>query len=173
MYQRLESYEDALNNISFTLPKGQHVLKFDDYLLKYMLEWETAKSETLLDVEKLASPFRYKLVLTEGQEKREKPVDLPETFNYLLGLHVKTRRAYDDGGRRYLVYRGTVDHKDVVVIWRETEGWKKKALERDKKFVAEQKLADGADEVFVNGDSFIPKAKALDPVFKHRMFGRV
>ena len=34
----------------------------------------------------------------------------------------------------------------------------------------EQKLTDGADEVFVNGDSFIPNAKALDPVFKGRMF---
>jgi adenine-specific DNA-methyltransferase len=27
-----------------------------------------------------------------------------------------------------------------------------------------------ADGVFVNGDSFIPNAKALDPVFKARMF---
>ncbi len=28
-------------------------------------------------------------------------------------------------------------------------------------------------EVFVNGDSFIPNAKALVPVFKARMFGDV
>ena len=45
--------------------------------------------------------------------------------------------------------------------------------ERDKKFVAEQRLTEGADEVFVNGDSFIPKAKALRPVFKARMFAGV
>jgi len=31
----------------------------------------------------------------------------------------------------------------------------------------------GADEVFVNGDSFIPDAKALEPVFKARMFSEV
>jgi uncharacterized DUF497 family protein len=30
-----------------------------------------------------------------------------------------------------------------------------------------------ADEVFVNGDSFIPNAKALEPVFKARMFVEV
>jgi adenine-specific DNA-methyltransferase len=36
--------------------------------------------------------------------------------------------------------------------------------------VAEQKLTEGADEVFVNGDSFIRNAKALEPVFKARMF---
>jgi hypothetical protein len=47
------------------------------------------------------------------------------------------------------------------------------ALERDKKFVAEQKLTQGADEVFVNGDSFIRNAKALEPVFKARMFAEV
>jgi len=62
---------------------------------------------------------------------------------------------------------------DPPFIWRETEGWQKADLERDKKFVAERKLAKGADEVFVNGDSFIPNAKALEPVFKARMFAEV
>jgi len=172
-YVRLESYEDALNNIAFTLPKSQKTLEFDDYLLKYVLQWETKESETLLNVEKLARPFTYTLHIAAGQETRKKTVDIPETFNYLLGLNIRTRKVYDNDGRRYLVYRGEIDHRDVVVIWRETEGWGKKDLERDKKFVAEQKLAEGADEVFVNGDSFIPKARALEPVFKNRMFSAV
>ncbi len=39
--------------------------------------------------------------------------------------------------------------------------------------MTEQELTEGADPdgVFVNGDSFIPKAKALEGVFKSRMFG--
>ena len=78
-----------------------------------------------------------------------------------------------DHGRRYLVYRGRIDHWEVAVIWRETEGWKEADLTRDKKFVADRKLTEGADEVFVNGDSFIPNAKALEPVFKARMFAPV
>jgi len=173
-YQHIEDYEDALNNISFGDEKGQtKLMQFDDYLLNYMLEFETKGSETFLNIEKLASPFSYKLVLQEGQETKEREVDLPETFNYLLGLHVKTRKVLYDNGKKYLVYRGTVDHKEVVVIWRETKGWGKKDYERDKKFVAEKKLTEGTDEVFVNGDSFIPKAKALDPVFKRRMFAGV
>ena len=69
--------------------------------------------------------------------------------------------------------RSRIDHRQIVVIWRETDGWQKADLERDKKFVAEQKLTEGADEVFVNGDSFIPNAKALEPVFKARMFDGV
>ncbi len=172
-YIRLESYEDALNNIEFDETSGQQALKFDDYLLKYMLKWETRKSETLLNVEQLSKPFSYKLYIHSDGQTREKVVDIPETFNYLLGLHVSTRKVCDDEGRRYLVYRGHIDHRRISVIWRETDGWTKEDLERDKKFVAEQKLTEGADEVFVNGDSFIPKAKALEPVFKARMFAPV
>ena len=73
-------------------------------------------------------------------------------------------------GRWCLVYRGSVDHREIAVIRRETEGRMKEDLQRDKNFVAEQSLADGADEVFVNGDSLVPKAGALAPVFRNRMF---
>jgi len=173
-YIRLESYEDALNNIEFDDAAGQQALKFEDYLLKYMLTWETKRSETLLNVEKLGLPFSYKLHIHADGETREKVVDIPETFNYLMGLHVQTRKVVDNGGRRYLVYRGqTREGRAVAVIWRETGGWDKADLERDKRFVAEQKLTEGADEVFVNGDSFIPNARALEPLFKARMFGPV
>lgn len=171
-YVRLESYEDALNNITFAgAPKTLY--DFDDYVLRYMLQWETKESATLLNVEQLASPFSYTLRVTEGQETDDKVVDLPETFAYLLGLHVKTRRVLEDKDRRYVVYRGSIDHREVVVIWRDSAGWEKADFERDKKFVAEQKLTEGADEVFVNGDSLVPKARSLDGVFKARMFSPV
>jgi adenine-specific DNA-methyltransferase len=174
-YIRLESYEDTLNNIEFDDASGQRALELfkDEYLLQYMLKWETRKSETLLNVEKLARPFSYKLHIHTDGQTREKVVDIPETFSYLLGLHVKTRQVLHDGDRRYLVYRGRIDHREVVIIWRENEDWTKEDLERDKKFVAEQKLSEGADEVFVNGDSFIRGAKALELVFKARMFAPV
>ena len=80
---------------------------------------------------------------------------------------------YDDNGRRYLVYRGRIDHRQVAVIWRDTAGWQKEDLLRDRNFVIEQKMIEGADDVFVNGDSFIPDARALEPVFKARMFAPV
>jgi len=49
---RLESYEDALNNLTFEEQSGQQALDLfrDDYLLSYMLKWETRHSETLLNV---------------------------------------------------------------------------------------------------------------------------
>ncbi|MBI4446877.1 MAG: hypothetical protein HY645_13350 [Acidobacteria bacterium] len=138
-----------------------------------MLEWETKESETLLNVGKLAKPFSYELRIAEGQETKKRVVEIPETFNYLLGLHVKTRRVYYDKDRRYVVYRGRLDHQEVVIIWRDTDGWTKQDLERDKKFISDQGLTQDAEEIFVNGDSFIPKAKALEPIFKSRMFSTV
>ncbi len=170
---RLESYEDALNNLTFDEESGQKALQFfkDDYLLHYMLKWETRKSETFLDVEKLQTPFSYKLRLYRDGETHERPVDLPETFNYLLGLDVETRRVYDDNGRRYLVYRGTLRNgRKVVIIWRETQGWGEEDYKRDADFILRQKLNADADDIFVNGDSFVPGAQSLDPVFKERMF---
>ncbi|MDO9230648.1 MAG: site-specific DNA-methyltransferase [Syntrophales bacterium] len=171
---RLESYEDALNNIAFDEPSGQQAMQFEDYLLQYMLQWETRKSETLLNVEKLANPFSYKLHIHRDGETRAQAVDMPETFAYLLGLYVQKRQALNDNDRRYLVYRGaTREGRKVAVIWRETEGWKEKDYKRDKEFVAAQKLTEGVDEVYVNGDSYIPGAQALEKLFKERMFAPV
>jgi adenine-specific DNA-methyltransferase len=135
-----------------------------------MLDFETRGSASLLNVEKLSAPFRYTLRLRDGEEKREVPVDLPETFAYLLGLRVWSRRVHHDGGRRYLVYRGQApDRGEVVAIWRDTEGWDETDFERDRDFVRDNALTEGADDVFVNGDSFIPEASPLDGVFKELM----
>jgi adenine-specific DNA-methyltransferase len=173
---RLESYEDALNNITFDQASGQQALDLfgDEYMMRYMLAWEVSKSETLLDVEKLQSPFSYKLHIHRDGETRAQPVDLPETFTYLLGLDVEKRKVYHDDGRRYLCYRGTTrDGRRTAVIWREIEGWYKEDYERDRDFVAEHKMTEGAVEVFVNGDSLIPGAQSLDSLFKTRMFAPV
>ena len=172
-YHRIESYEDALNNIRLDDAAGQTALRFDDYLLNYMLNWESKDCETFLNVGKLASPFSYKLVLAEGLETREQPVDLPETFAYLMGLQIGTRRVHLDKGRRYLVHRGTCGTRKTAVIWRDTAGWTEADRKRDAEFVAKEKLTEGAADVFVNGDSHIPEAKSLDPVFKQRMFAGV
>jgi len=167
-YLRLESYEDALDNITFGAGASQASLELDDYVLSYMLEFETKSSETMLNVAKLDSPFDYRL----RRHGKDDPlvVDLPETFNYLIGLHVGTQRVYDNKGTRYLVYQGVAEGRKTAVIWRTTRGWKKEDFEADRAFVTKEKLAEGAEDVFVNTDSFIEGAKSLDPVFKRRMF---
>jgi adenine-specific DNA-methyltransferase len=142
-----------------------------------MLKWETRHSETLLNVDKLDRPFDYTQHIHRDGQIRTQPADIPETFAFLLGLRVQSRRtlpAPDGGESRYLVHRGvTRDERMVVVIWRDTAGWTAADYERDRQFVAEHRLAEGADEVFVNGDSLIPGARSLEPLFKERMFAPV
>ena len=177
-YMRLESYEDALDSISLDEAAGQLELedRLQGYLLNYMLRWETKDSATLLNPAELASPFSYRLRVHENGDVRERPVDVAETFNYLLGLHVRTRRVYAEGGRRYLAFRGeTRDAPDrtTVVIWRDTEGWREEELAADRDFVGAQGMTDGADTVYVNGMSSIPGARPVEPLFKARMFAGV
>jgi adenine-specific DNA-methyltransferase len=167
-YLQLESYEDALANITFQAPDAQVTLQLEDYALSYMLDFETKQSDTLLNVAKLDAPFDYTL-RRQGRDA-PLPVDLPETFNYLIGLNVASRRMYENRGIRYLVYRGRAEDRDTVILWRTTRGWKKEQFEADRDFVAKQKLTEDAEDIFVNTDSFIPRARSLDPVFKRRMF---
>ena len=177
-YMRLESYEDALDSIRFEEDEEQLRLaeELDGYLLNYMLEWETKDSETLLNPAELVSPFNYLLRVHENGDVRERGADVAETFNYLLGLDVRTRRVYQDGGHRYLVFRGETletPGRTTVVIWRDTEGWSEDELAADRDFVAAEGMAEGADVVYVNGMSSIPAARPVEPLFKARMFAGV
>ena len=104
-YLRLESYEDTLNNLllphnpAVDLDNPQNADLARDYLLKYWLDFETAGSPSLLNVRQFADPTAYRLKVKQpGSEAQvEKSVDLIETFNWLIGLHV----AQLDRPRRY------------------------------------------------------------------------
>ena len=169
-YFRLESYEDALNNIDFERP-DEDLFGVEDYMLRYMLQWETKGSATFLNVAGLERPFDYKLRLNGNADGEDVAVDLPETFNYLLGLAVRSRRVYDNDGRRYLVYTGrTRDKREAVVIWRNTEGWTPEDRERDREFVEANDMTAGADDIWMNGDTMVKDARPLDTLFKQRMF---
>ena len=95
---RLESYEDALNNLKFipiedqtsspppnppVFEKPEH---YEQYLLSYMLDMESRGSAMNLDIFK--NPFKYKMKITTHNQESVTLVDLVETFNYLIGLRV-------------------------------------------------------------------------------------
>ena len=136
----------------------------------YLLGTETRESRTFLNVAELQNPFSYQLNITNGLQTQTQTVDLPETFNYLLGISVETRQCFYDDERCYLVYRGTVGQKNVVIIWRETKGWDEQDWERDYRFIEENELTESASEIYVNTGSIVPEATPLDPLFKKLMF---
>lgn len=178
-YLKLESYEDSLDSIEFdTAPEQQNLdERFgDEYLIRYMLNWETRVSTTLANAEEMARPFSYHIQSYVNGNSLKRLVDLPETFNWLLGLKVHTRQVYYDDDRRYLVYRGEIlDHIGhlVAVIWRETDGWDEDDYARDRLFITDNSMAVGTDSVYINGGSCLPGAKSVEPIFKARMFARV
>lgn len=170
-YQRIESYEDALNNIEFNETEHKNLL-LEEHQLSYMLETDTKESLTLLNIAELQNPFNYQLKIVKDMQTQTQNIDLPETFNYLLGLSVQTRQCLQDDDKRYLIYKGKIGQKTHVIIWRETKGWNEQNWKRDFRFIEEHKLTEGADKVYVNTDSIVPEAESLDPVFKRLMFSQ-
>ena len=170
-YQRIEAYEDALNNIEFNETEHKNLL-LDEHQLSYMLETHTRESPTFLNISKLQNPFSYQLNIVKDMQTQTQTVDLPETFNHLLGLAVQTRQCLHDDDRRYLVYKGTVGQKIVVIIWRDTEGWEQHDWEKDYRFIEKHKFTEGADTVYVNTDSIVQETESLDPLFKQLMFSQ-
>jgi len=169
-YMRLEQYEDTLNNISF---EQRTLDEFDDYLLKYMLDFETRGSACRVDIDKFRKPFEYKLWITDSDGERESQnVDLVETFNYLLGIHVKRLKAFENDGTRYRVVHGYKDGESdtYTVIWRNCDG--DLDLKADRTFIEETILAEfKAKTVYINGDFFVEGALPIEPEFKQRMGG--
>lgn len=96
-YLRLESYEDALNNLDLCgsdirdAAMEEHGSLRCEYTLKYMLDIETQGSPSLLNIDGFADPSAYELKVKKlgSDEYERKNVDLLETFNYLIGLRVE------------------------------------------------------------------------------------
>ena len=99
---RLESYEDALNNLEILRTDKQQLLLDtpeaqgvdglrEQYMLRYMLDVETRSSQSLLNVQAFTDPTNYRLKVKRfgSDESREISVDLLETFNWLIGLRVR------------------------------------------------------------------------------------
>ncbi|MDD3632360.1 MAG: DNA methyltransferase [Candidatus Syntrophosphaera sp.] len=160
-YQILEQYEDTLDNLEInTLDNEQMEVELrDKYLLRYFLEYETRDNPSLLNIDQLKNPFSYKLKvnLEEVGEPEEIVVDLPETFNYLLGLKVKKLKVRNSG-RKYLFIDGEKDNNEIAIVWRENdENWEEEDYRKDKDFITEQIRDWSPKVVYINGQSILTR----------------
>ena len=170
-YQTLEQYEDTLNNIEFTESGTvqRTLADMDGYFLRYMLDFETRDNPCRFNIEKLTKPFDYTLKITQGNELKEETVDLVETFNYLLGLHVKQIRTFTNNGTYYRAVLGTKDEDDIAIIWRDTEDLDLKA---DKEFIEETIIGEfNPTKTYINSDFYVEGAHPIEPEFKKLMVG--
>mgnify|MGYP003384812025 FL=1 len=186
----MENYEDALNNIELK-KKQQTTNLFDslneeaksDYLLNYMLDIES--KGTLLSTDDFKKPFDYKMKIAVDSSgaSEVQNIDLVETFNYLIGLHVNTIESNIERG--YVRIEGKLPSGErALVLWRDCEkiqydDFTKFASRFD--LFAKQKTFD---VIYVNGDHNLPtaftndegevtrtlKLRQIEPEFLEQMF---
>jgi adenine-specific DNA-methyltransferase len=169
-YHYLEQYEDALENIEFKEPEQN--LKFDDYFPRYILDFETKDSQTFLNIDNIEDPFGYKLRIIEEYQPKEANVDLPETYNYIIGLkvnQVKYLKNPEDNNRQYLFITGERNNNKVLVIWRNR---KNLDPEEDRNFIQKHLELKDFNEVHINGDSVLshPNIITIEAEFKKLLF---
>lgn len=207
---RLESYEDALNNLQLKRTDAQTQTLFgtqadtkntfrEQYMLRYMLDVESRGSQSLLNVEQFADPTAYKLKVKRpgSDESREMNVDLPETFNWLIGLTVQQIAApitftaefeRDGEGRLRLKGRlkqdaegplwfrtvtGTIpDGRRTLVIWRKLTGNDEEDnLVLDEWFTRQGYSSKDSefDLIYVNGGNNLENLRTADDLWKVRL----
>lgn len=187
---KLESYEDTLNNLELRRTGQQQQLfdsmndaQKDDYLMHYMLRLESKGS--LLSVADFAKPFDYQLKITSDSAGAytNQPIDLIDTFNYLIGLNVQNIDYQLERG--YVFIEGTLrTGEKTLVFWRDTSVIGYEKLE---KTLLEKLKVNPKDReyqlIYLNGDHNIPspfihtedgerklKIRSIEQTFFDKMF---
>lgn len=162
---KLEGYEDTLNNINFR--KNSAIADFfnkevaNDYLIHYMFGVET--KDSLLNIDNFKKPFNYEMdIATDSAGATErKNIDLVETFNYLIGLHVKSIESNIERG--YVRVEGTLPTGErTLILWRDCD---KIGYEELNKYANRFDLyakENTFDVIYINGDHNLPTAFTVD-----------
>lgn len=189
---KIESYEDALNNLELRRSSAQQSLLDSlpdgarcDYLLRYMLDIESQGS--ILSVGSFRKPFdcTLKVAVNSVGAFEEKSIDLVETFNYLIGLLVKSIDSLRERG--IVMVQGTLPTGEkTLVLWRDCEQVGYEELNKFCERHAINPRDSEFDVVYINGDHNIPALltttedeggitkkltlRQIEPEFLSRMF---
>lgn len=166
-YQVLESYEDALNNL--TLKQKNLSINFSDdaqeeYLLNYMLDMES--NDHLFNIEMFRNPFAYQLKVTENNELVPTTVDLVETFNYLIGLYVERIQRVKE---IKFVEGTTREGAKTLVIWRNLEATDNAETQRTFRKIYDSVRSMEFDQIYINGDHHFDNLRQGEDSFKVKL----
>ena len=161
----LESHADTLDNLR--AGPDAHATR-----LGYVLD-----PEPRLDPRRFLRPWSYTLRIRRDGDVHDSPVDLVETFNYLLGLRVR-RYLVDDEPGLLCVAGDDAESRRVLVVWRELAAWPDERLAaRCRRALAQLRPLE-FDVILVNaGAPSAPdlapapvEVRATEDVFHARMF---
>ena len=96
-YQRLEQYEDVLNNLTISPPNSDTNTNLP---VKYLYRPEEQQIRLMMD---MRAPFSNRI--TYGKDSTEGVVDVLETYCYLKGLAVQRQLRFDFDDQVYRVIR--------------------------------------------------------------------
>ena len=181
-YVRLESYEDTLDSLEVTETShaqaellAENPTLAEDYRLRYSLGVETSRSTCLLGKD-FKDPFLYTLSVVRDGARRRVQVDLPETFNFLIGLRLESWRKIDG----ILAITGTdAEGQKCLILWRNLAETDHDALDTWFDLNREQFTAS-LDRIYVNGDHTLNAmqrpgetwtAATIEPALRRLMFG--
>ena len=182
-YVRLESYDDSMDSLEVAPPPDEQRALLagnpgltEDYRLRYALGPETSANACLLG-EKFTNPDAYTLSVVREGVRHNVRVDLPETFNYLIGLRVESRRRVDG----LLAITGTdAEGRSCLVLWRDLDRTDHGAMDAwfDRN---RDRFTEPLDRIYTNGDHTLNAkrqvgdtwiAETIEPIFRTSMFGR-
>jgi len=167
-YFSLEQYEDSLDNLGSDNQQSR-VDEFTGNYLKYFLDFEL-EGPSLLDLDKLRTPFEYQMKIRQQDELKDTSIDLVETFNHLLGLQISRIRRYERLDREYRIVHGENEEGDVTVIWRPVyDDDDEQFFDSEREFLSDEVLAD-EDVVYINRDSALPETRSIEKAFENRMW---
>jgi adenine-specific DNA-methyltransferase len=172
-YQRLEQYEEALENIAFNASEDavQKALEFEQYIPKYFLEFETKGSQTLVNTAAMQDPWDYQLKVWDGfTYDTEQAVDLVETFNYLIGLHMQKCITKELNSKKYqFIYGHNNANKNILAVWRSVKDWSVDDFKADAATLKTELKAFEYDLLYINDQAHIESYQPIEEVFKNKM----
>ena len=174
-YHRIESYEDALNNVVLEEPTDEEQQTFtqnqrEEYVSGYMLDFES-EGTSLMEPASFEQPFDHELDIERNGVGRESvAVDLIETFHYLLGADVHQFETYKHQDREYVVTECSIERENsvdsVLTVWRNARDLD---LEQEREWVADELEREQFDQMYINSESAVPGAEPIEVTFKTRM----
>ena len=169
----LECYEDSLESLAV----GEEPAPAPDpdtpgHALRYRVPLPLGSQADLLESEQFAFPCTSTIKRLTERGSCEAVVDLVETCNALLGLHVESvhRWVNPDTGRQYQAVTGRLGAQRVLVLWGEpAQGGVER--ERERLFLRDRLVP--YDLVLSNDPQGLEGVEPLAPLFRERMEARM
>lgn len=163
-YMRLEQYEDTLNNLTLQPANisKENADFYGGYMLGYMLDIETRDS--LFNMQWFKNPWNMKLRITRQNETHEENIDVIETFNYLIGLNV---RSILYPKKDICAVEGiTRSGERTLVIWRNCDTVNNDALNDFFRRMDYSTRDTEFDRIYVNGDNNLENLRTDEAQWK-------